>query len=99
MQVDPADFDRINESVGELVVGSAASDKWVLDLTGVDYIGSALLGLLVNLRQRVKAGGGTLVLCGVSGQVTKALQTCSLHNLFSIVDKREAAMKRASSSF
>ena len=92
--VDPAEFDRLNESV-EAAADTAAAGRWVLDLTQVHYIGSAMLGLMVNLRQRIKSGGGRLVLCGLSGHLAKALATCSLHNLFVVAETRSEALKRA----
>ena len=92
--VDPAEFDKLNEAIGD-ATESAGGERWVLDLRQVEYVGSALLGLLVNLRQRIKSAGGRLVLCGLSDQVTKALQTCSLHSLFSITSNRADAVKSA----
>jgi anti-anti-sigma factor len=92
--VDPAEFDKLNEAIGD-ATDTAGGARWVLDLRHVEYVGSALLGLLVNLRQRVMAGGGKLVLCGLSDQVAKALQTCSLHNLFTITPNRIEAIKSA----
>jgi anti-anti-sigma factor len=97
MQVDAAEFDKINEEVVH-EADAAPGDRWVLDLRSVDYVGSALLGLLVNLRQRIKTGGGTLVLCGLSNHVAKALRTCSLHGLFLIAPHRDEALKLASSA-
>jgi len=94
MSTDHTEFDKLNDVIGDLLERTAA-DRWVIDLKEVEYIGSALLGLLVNLRQRVKSAGGTLILCALSEHVTKALKTCSLHNLFIIADRREAAVKRA----
>jgi anti-anti-sigma factor len=92
--VDPTDFDKLNELVGD-ATDSAGGERWVLDLRQVEYVGSALLGLLVNLRQRIKSAGGRLVLCGLNDQVSKALQTCSLHNLFTITPGRADAVKSA----
>ena len=91
--VDFAEFDKLNELVGD-AAGQAGDQRWVIDLSQVDYVGSALLGLLVNLRQRVKTAGGRLVLCGLSDQVNKALQTCSLHNLFTIAPARKDAVAK-----
>jgi anti-anti-sigma factor len=93
--VDPADFDKLNETIGDATESAGGGERWVLDLRQVEYVGSALLGLLVNLRQRIKSGGGRLVLCGLSDQVSKALQTCSLHNLFTITANRADAVKSA----
>ena len=94
--VDPSDFDKLNDAIGD-ATDSAGAERWVLDLHSVEYVGSALLGLLVNLRQRIKSAGGKLVLCGLSDHVNKALQTCSLHNLFTITPGRAEAVKRATS--
>ena len=91
--MDPAEFDKLNELVGE-AAADAADQRWVVDLGQVEYVGSALLGLLVNLRQRVKSAGGRLVLSGLNDQVTKALQTCSLHNLFTIAANKDEALKK-----
>jgi anti-anti-sigma factor len=90
--VDPVEFDRLNEATGSLAE-RAAAERWVLDLSRVEYVGSALLGLLVNLRQRIKTGGGRLVICGLSQHVDKALKTCSLHSLFTVVTGRADAEK------
>jgi anti-anti-sigma factor len=90
--VDPVEFDRLNDAIATAVERDA-SQRWVLDLSGVEYVGSALLGLLVNLRQRIKSNGGRLVLCGLSEQVLKALRTCSLHNLFTVSQTRQEAEK------
>lgn len=95
IQMDAVDFDKLNEAIADMVAPATASEQWVIDLHHVDYVGSALLGLLVNLRQRIKSGGGKLVLCGLNEHVSKALKTCSLHNLFAIADKRDAAVRRA----
>ena len=94
--MDPSDFDKLNDAIGD-ATESAGGERWVLDLRNVEYVGSALLGLLVNLRQRIKSAGGKLVLCGLSDHVAKALQTCSLHNLFTITPARPEAVKRAAS--
>jgi anti-anti-sigma factor len=97
MVVDPAEFDRLNESI-EIAAESAAAGRWVLDLTRVQYIGSAMLGLMVNLRQRIKSGGGKLVLCGLSPHLAKALATCSLHSLFVVTETKTEALRRAATA-
>ena len=98
MSIDHTEFDKLNDVVGDLLDGPPARERWVLDLKQVDYIGSAMLGLLVNLRQRVKAGGGRLVLCGLSEHIHKALKTCSLQSLIIITDQRDSAIRRAVAS-
>ena len=81
--LDVVEFDRINEQVLKMLEGRT-NQPWVIDLSPVAYMGSAMLGLLVNLRQRVKAGGGRLDLCCLSPQLVEVFRTCCLERLFTI---------------
>jgi anti-anti-sigma factor len=92
--VDLYEFDRINEDIAKATEADP-SGRWVLDATGSEYVGSAILGVLVNLRQRLRnGGGGRLVLCGLSDQLANALRTCSLFSLFTIAHTRPDALKQ-----
>lgn len=86
--LDSAEFDSLNESLLTLVA-QPSDGKSVLDLSELAYAGSSVLGLLVNLRQRVKQAGGRLVLCGLSSSLLMIFRTCSLERLFII--KKSAA--------
>jgi anti-anti-sigma factor len=92
-QFDFAQFDALNDNLAGAIESGRGAGPWVLDLSSVEYTGSAVLGLLVNLRQQIKAAGGTLALCGLSPQLLKALQTCSLDRLFKTATSRELAVK------
>ena len=92
--LDDADFDRLSESVLTVLAGQSQAG-WVLDLTSLGYAGSALLGLIVNIRQRVRQSGGRLVLCGLSPRLLTIFQTCSLERLFRIVRNKEDALRAA----
>jgi anti-anti-sigma factor len=90
--IDPMEFDRLNEAILALV-DVKAGQKWVLDLSDVNYMGSAMLGLMVNVRQRIKGGGGKLVLCGLSARLAEIFRTCSMERLFIIARSRPEALK------
>ena len=66
---------------------------WVLDLTPVTYLGSSMLGFLVNLRHQIKAGQGRLVLCGMSPVLMDLFRNCSMERLFVIAKDRAAALR------
>ena len=86
------DFDPLNNKVlSELA--SAPAGQWILDLTDTQYAGSALLGMLVNVRQRVLNAGGRVVLCGLSPRLRHVVQTCSLDRLFTLVKSRPDAVR------
>ena len=67
--LDVDEFDKLNDSLLREFV--ASDGRWILDLTKVDYVGSAVLGMMVNIRQHVKAAAGKLVLCGLSPRLPK----------------------------
>jgi anti-anti-sigma factor len=90
--LDSEEFDRLNESMLSTVEGKT-SGKWVLDLSRVDYMGSSVLGLMINVRQHIKSGGGKLALCGLSQQLTQIFHTCCLEKLFTITKTRDDAIR------
>ena len=89
--MDSADVDRLHEQVLS-AIGTKPAARWVIDLEAMSYMGSALLGLMVNVRQRVKQGGGKLVLCGMSDKLLQVFRTCSLERLFTIRSGRGEAV-------
>jgi anti-sigma B factor antagonist len=91
--LDELEFDSLNEALLKAIDASAA-EGWVLDLTQTSYMGSAVLGLLVNLRQRIKKAHGTLLLCGVSPQLDKIFRACCMERLFVMVKTRDEAIAR-----
>jgi anti-anti-sigma factor len=90
--LDSEEFDRLNESMLKAVDGKS-SGKWVLDLSAVDYMGSSVLGLMINVRQHIKTAGGKLALCGLSPRLTQIFHTCCLEKLFTITKTREEALR------
>jgi anti-anti-sigma factor len=93
--IDSSEFDRLNESVLE-TLGKDPGACWVLDLTHVAYMGSAVLGLMVNIRQVVRQAQGTLILCGMSERLMRIFETCCMERLFKIVPSRAEAVRHAS---
>jgi anti-anti-sigma factor len=90
--LDVDEFDKLNESM--LREFTATDGRWILDLTKVEYVGSAVLGMMVNIRQHVKSSGGQLVLCGMSQKLTEIFRACCMERLFSIARTRQEAVKK-----
>ena len=93
--IDSSEFDRLNESVLD-VMGKEPGARWVLDLSRVAYMGSAVLGLMVNIRQVVMKAQGTIVLCGMSERLMRIFETCCMERLFKIVAGKPEAIRIAS---
>lgn len=90
--MDSEEFDRLNEQM-LTVFGGQPQARWVLDLSGLNYMGSSALGLMVNIRQKIKQSGGMLVLCGLSQRLNQIFQTCCMERLFKIARTRDDALR------
>ncbi len=90
--LDIDEFDRLNENM--LREFTASEGRWILDLTKVEYIGSAVLGMIVNIRQHVKSNKGKLVLCGMKPRLAEIFRACSMERLFTIAKTRQDAVKK-----
>ena len=73
MIVDAREFDRLNESVMAAVDGQPGG-RWVLDLSNVKYIGSAMLGLMAAISRRERLEVARLL----EGRIATVLQPFSL---------------------
>jgi anti-sigma B factor antagonist len=89
--LDTMEIDALIDSIMEKI-NPNATGKWVVDLTQVKYMGSMMLGLMVNIRERIRMNGGKVVLCGLSPQMARIFQNCCLERLFTIVKTRPDAI-------
>jgi anti-anti-sigma factor len=90
--LDSQEFDRLNEAILGAVHGQGHG-KWIIDLSRVSYMGSAMLGLMVNLRQQIKSAGGRLVLCSMPPSLLQIFRTCCMERLFTIAKTRGDALR------
>jgi anti-anti-sigma factor len=93
--MDSQEIDRINDEMLSAISGSPRG-SWIFDLANLSYMGSSALGLMVNLRQRVRELGGELILCNLSPQLLRILRTCCLERLFTTARTREDALRELS---
>src|SRR5690242_11931301 len=91
--MDSHEFDRLNDDI-LAAIANAPQGRWVFDLSNLNYMGSSSLGLMVNIRQRVKQVGGQLVLCTISAPLMKIFHTCCLERLFAIYRTRDEALQK-----
>jgi anti-sigma B factor antagonist len=87
--VDTATSAPLREAIGEQV--DAGAVHVVLDLSGVDFMGSAGLALLIAEREAAIARQGELRLAGVPRTAGRALSLTGLTELFDTYPDAEAA--------
>lgn len=71
---------------------AAECPRVVIDFSGVDYISSAGLRLLLLAARRVQSTGGALVLCALGEPVRQVFHLAGFLPLFTIRDTRPAAV-------
>ena len=76
----------------------AGQRRLVLDLTGVEYISSAGLRVLLIAAKRLKEPPAALVLCGIGPGVRTVLELAGFLPLFAVEVGREQALAKVAGS-
>ncbi|HKN21933.1 MAG TPA: STAS domain-containing protein [Terracidiphilus sp.] len=71
---------------------SSGARKIVFDLSGVESVDSAGLGMLIYAYGSLKAKGGNLRLCGVAPRVQSLLELTNMNTLLTIDATREESL-------
>ena len=77
-------------------------DRWpiergrdvIVDLSTSHFHGSVLLGLIINIRTRTRAGGGELIVVAASPGLMQVVRTANLDRLIVMVPTRAQALAR-----
>jgi len=81
-EIDVSSSDRLREQVAQLL--ARGRTDLVVDLTGVTFMDSTGLGLLVGTLKRVRVAGGRLVLVVDSERLLKVFRITGLTQVFTI---------------
>lgn len=68
----------------EQALATPAAKVVVVDFSGVDYLDSSALGMLLLLKEKVEAGGRQVELAGLKGTVKQVLEVANFGKLFTI---------------
>jgi anti-sigma B factor antagonist len=85
----------LNLKLADSQVHAAIADgdtKLVFDLTGLDYIDSAGLGMIVFTYGTLNEKGGTLRLCGVASRIASVLKLTKTDELLGMDATREESL-------
>jgi anti-anti-sigma factor len=75
-----------------LKTAQATGSRVVLDLSGVDFMDTSALAVIVGHWKRLEAAGGSLALAGARYRYTKTLWITGLADRLSLYDSVEAAL-------
>lgn len=89
--LDDAVLDEIRAELAQLI-GKAAGPDVLLDFSNVEFMSSAMLGLLGQLHRKISAGHGRLRMCGIRPEIFQVFKLTNLDKLFSIHKDAPAAL-------
>lgn len=71
---------------------AAGEREFLIDLSGIGYVSSAGLRVLLSLAKQLDGGKGSLRLCGLNAAVTQVFDVAGFSKLFAIFPDRAAAL-------
>jgi anti-anti-sigma factor len=77
---------------------AAGERQFLIDLTGIGYVSSAGLRVLLSLAKQLDGGKGSLKLCGLNASVKQVFEVAGFSKLFTILPDRAAVLKALPSS-
>jgi len=90
-EVDIYTAPQFKQCMLELLDGGV--DRMIVDLSGVTFIDSTALGVLIGGVRRVNSAGGAMALIVTSRAVARVLSITGLDHVFTIHATREAAVE------
>ena len=81
--LDDTVLDEIKSEIMTLI-GKASGPDMLLDFGNVEFMSSAMLGLLGQLHRKISSGHGRLKMCGIRPEILTVFKITNLDKLFSI---------------
>lgn len=89
---DAIDFANAHTLKADAVAAIGEAPDVVVDLSTIEFLDSAGVGMLVALFKHSRQRGGRARFCGLSPGVRAVLEIIRLHQIFEIYDDVEAAV-------
>lgn len=90
--IDKAEATAFIEEINKIM--AAGKNKFILELSGVKYMNSSGLNILVNLLTKARNSGGDVVVCNLSKKVSDLLVITKLDSIFHILPTEQEAIKK-----
>jgi len=85
-----ADAPEAREKIKSLIEGGA--ERLLVDLSGVTFIDTSGLSVLISAYKLISAKNGRMVLCGIPGNVRTLLELTRLNEIFESYASVDAAL-------
>ena len=81
-RIDATTCGQLDAAIAEVFDGG--DSRFVIDMTGVEYISSAGLGVLLKGAKRARGAGGKIALSGLQESVTDVFEVSGFLTLFTV---------------
>jgi anti-sigma B factor antagonist len=82
-----------SKRIREILEEAGRPTRVVFDFEGVHFFSSQILGLLLEIRARMQATGGKVVISAISPSLHRVFKTTNLDRIFEIFPNNRAAME------
>ncbi len=86
-----SDIDQVNEELRRFVTRDKPK-KMIVDFSGVKFISSQMLGLLVDLWRKMTEYGGVVLISGIVPQLNRVFKITNLDKIFDFYPDAESAL-------
>ena len=76
----------LQESIMSVIASASGGIKLILDFSNVQFLSSAVLGLLIRISKKVYENDGQLKLCSINPKIFKIFKITRLTKIFDIYD-------------
>jgi anti-sigma B factor antagonist len=90
--IDKAEATAFIEEVNK--ISASGKNRFILELSGVKYMNSSGLNILVNILTKARNSGGEVVVCNLSKKVSDLLVITKLDSIFHILPTVEEGIKK-----
>jgi anti-sigma B factor antagonist len=87
----PMEIDELGRQLYQVLERKDRS-KLVIDFSPVEFISSAMIGKLISLNRKAKAGTSALRLCNLRQELRDIFHLCNLGRVFDIREDQAAAI-------
>jgi len=96
--LEEKDVQAIQESIMSVIESASDGIKLILDFSNVQFLSSAVLGLLIRISKKVYEHDGQLKLCSINPKIYKIFKITRLTKIFDIYDDIGSATESLSTA-
>jgi anti-sigma B factor antagonist len=96
--LEEKDVQALQETIMSVIESAPGGIKLILDFSNVQFLSSAVLGLLIRISKKVYENDGQLKLCSINPKIYKIFKITRLTKIFDIYEDIESATESLSAA-